>query len=87
MRLNNFKTMVRVKKCPNNLTAVLASSRRLGCGRDVYGNSQYMCLPNVQKSALVEFCYGDFMGMHEKGVYNFVESNNSLVFVCLSSVS
>ena len=57
-----------VKKCPRNLTAVLAASSRLGCGKDVYGNSQYMCLPNVRKSSLVEFCYGDVMGMQEKGV-------------------
>lgn len=62
--------MVRVKKCPRNLTAVLAASSRLECGTDVYGNSQYMCLPNVQKSSLVEFCYGDVMGMQEKGVYH-----------------
>ena len=57
-----------VKKCPRNLTAVLAASNRLGCRRDAYGNTQYMCLPNVQKSSLVEFCYGDVMGMQEKGV-------------------
>ncbi|XP_078319447.1 uncharacterized protein LOC111100159 [Crassostrea virginica] len=71
--------MIRVKKCPNNLTAVLAASRRLGCRRNVYGNSQYMCLPNVQKSALVEFCYGDVMDMQEKG--NCLEVSNGDLFV------
>lgn len=54
--------------CPRSSTEVEAASSRLGCGVDDYGNSQYLCLPNVQKSSLVEFCYGDVMGMQEKGV-------------------
>ena len=54
--------------CPRSSTEVVAASSRLGCGVDDYGNSQYMCLPNVQKSSLVEFCSGDVMRMQEKGV-------------------
>ncbi|XP_078335084.1 uncharacterized protein LOC111101803 isoform X2 [Crassostrea virginica] len=71
--------MVRVKQCPRNLTEVLAASSKLRCGRDVYGNSQYMCLPNVQKSSLVEFCYGDVMGMQEKG--NCLEVSEGELFL------
>ncbi|XP_022290643.2 uncharacterized protein LOC111102267 isoform X2 [Crassostrea virginica] len=59
--------MGRVNGCPRNSTDVVTASSRLGCGTDDYGNSQYMCLPNVQKTSLVEFCYGDVMGMQEKG--------------------
>ena len=41
----------------------------LGCGFDVYGNNQYMCLPNAEKTSLVQFCVDGLMGMKEKGTW------------------
>ena len=59
--------MAYVEKCPNTLAAVNASSKQLNCGNDTYGNNLYMCLPNVEKSSLVEFCYDGIMGIQKEG--------------------
>ncbi|XP_078325815.1 uncharacterized protein LOC111103528 [Crassostrea virginica] len=59
--------MARVETCPKNLTKVIEASKRLGCKRDEYGNNQYLCLPNVDNTSLVEFCYGGIMGFQKKG--------------------
>lgn len=61
--------MIEVKSCPRNQTDFDEAAKRLGCGNDLYGNNQYMCLPNVEKTALVEFCHDDIMGIQEKGEY------------------
>nr|XP_022286513.1 uncharacterized protein LOC111099501 isoform X2 [Crassostrea virginica]XP_022286514.1 uncharacterized protein LOC111099501 isoform X2 [Crassostrea virginica] len=64
--------------CPNNLTELETRSNRLGCGNDKYGNNQYICLPNVDKTSLTELCYDGIMGMVAKG--NCLEiSDGSLV--------
>lgn len=60
--------MARVDVCPKILTKVIEASRMLGCGNDTYGNNQYLCLPNVNKTSLVEFCYDGLMGLQEKGI-------------------
>ena len=57
-----------VESCPDNLTEVQKASKRLGCRNDQFGNNQYMCLPNVEKSSLLEFCNGDIMGIQQKGM-------------------
>lgn len=57
-----------VDTCPKNLTEVIKASRRLGCGKDEYGNNQYMCLPNVEKTSLIEFCFQGIMGLQPKGM-------------------
>ena len=54
--------MTRVEACPTNLTKVIEASRKLGCKNDEYGNNQYLCLPIVDNTSLVEFCYGGIMG-------------------------
>nr|XP_022292574.1 uncharacterized protein LOC111103528 [Crassostrea virginica] len=59
--------MARVEACPKNLTKVIEASKRLGCKNDEYGNNQYLCLPNVDNTSLVEFCYGGIMGFQKKG--------------------
>lgn len=59
--------MASVEKCPETLTAVNESSKQLNCGIDTYGNNQYMCLPNMEKSSLVEFCYDGIMGIQKEG--------------------
>ena len=62
-----YRNMPPVQSCPLNLADVEDGMRRLGCRRDKYGNNQYMCLPNVEKTSLVEFCYDGIMGIQEKG--------------------
>lgn len=60
--------MAKVSTCPKNLTEVEVASTRLKCGADDHGHSQYMCLPNVEKTSLVEFCYKDTLGIRQKGM-------------------
>lgn len=66
--------MALTSRCPENKTEVYEASKRIGCGVDDYGNIQYMCMPNVEKSSLVEFCFNGAMGIEEKG--NCLENSN-----------
>nr|XP_022287361.1 uncharacterized protein LOC111100061 [Crassostrea virginica] len=59
--------MGEVNICPKNQTEVDVAGKKLGCGQDKYGHSQYMCIPNEEKTALVEFCYNGVMGIEFKG--------------------
>lgn len=59
--------MALVNVCPKNKHDVMQASKRLGCGNDIYGNNQYLCLPNKNKTSLVEFCFQGEMGIVEKG--------------------
>lgn len=59
--------MALTSRCPENETEVYEASKRIGCGVDDYENIQYMCMPNVEKSFLVEFCFNGAMGIEEKG--------------------
>ena len=63
----SLKRMARVDACPEKLTTITEASTRLGCGKDEYGNDQYICLPTVDLSSLVEFCYNGIMGYYKKG--------------------
>lgn len=60
--------MIRVDECPTTLKKAKEGNERLKCGLDQYNNSQYMCLPNKEKTSLVEFCYNGIMGAREKGI-------------------
>lgn len=60
--------MVLVNVCPKTELDVIQASKRLGCGYDRYGNNQYMCVPNKNKTSLVEFCFQGVMV--EKGKLN-----------------
>lgn len=53
--------------CPTNLTEKILASKRLGCGKDLYGNDQYICAPNEAKTSLVEICNDGIMGIIEEG--------------------
>ena len=53
--------------CPRSMTELENATKALGCSSDIYGNNQYMCLPNAEKTSLVEFCFDGLMGMKEKG--------------------
>lgn len=59
--------MAFVNECPKNETEVIMSSKRLKCGTDKYGNNQYICVPNKEKSSLVELCYDGIIGPQENG--------------------
>lgn len=59
--------MALVNVCPKTELDVIQASKRLGCGNDTYGNNQYMCVPNKEKTSLVEFCFQGVMGIAEKG--------------------
>ena len=75
--------------CPDDFISKTKASKRLGCGVDEYGNDQYICLPKVDMSSLVEFCYDGIMGYHEKGMVNmtfyfsqsFFHQNNLLLIL------
>ena len=64
-----LQDMARVKACPKSLTKVIEASKRLGCKNDEYGNNQYLCLPNVDNTSLVEFCYRGIMEFQTKGIF------------------
>nr|XP_022293959.1 uncharacterized protein LOC111104349 isoform X3 [Crassostrea virginica] len=59
--------MAMIDACPKNLDEIKNASANLECGFDRFGNSQYVCLPNTEKSSLIEFCYEGLMGLKEKG--------------------
>lgn len=60
--------MFTVNTCPSTWNEVKKASKRLGCGNDMFGKDQYMCLPNTEKTSLIEFCYNGIMGIKEKGL-------------------
>lgn len=59
--------MALIKACPDNQNEVIEASRKLGCGYDKYGNNQYLCLPNEEKTSLIEVCSDGVMGIRDKG--------------------
>lgn len=69
--------MALTSRCPENKTEVQEASKRIGCGVDDYGNIQYMCIPNEEKSSLVEFCFNGVMGIEKKG--NCLENSNGKI--------
>lgn len=59
--------MAFVNYCPTTMSEIENASKRLGCGRDLYGNDQYICVPNEKKTSLVEFCFDGIMGIVQRG--------------------
>lgn len=53
--------------CPREQRDLSSAIQRLGCGKDEYDNSQYICLPNKEKTRLEELCFDGPMKMQEKG--------------------
>ncbi|XP_062586165.1 uncharacterized protein LOC134247788 [Saccostrea cucullata] len=71
--------------CPGNKTEYTTSVTRLGCGVDENGRSQYFCVPNHQRSSLVEFCYNSTVPFYEKGnCIEVYESGNLDQTSCLN---
>lgn len=59
--------MALVSECPKNKMEVAKASQKIGCGVDKYGNIQFLCLPNKEKTSLVELCIDRVMGIQDKG--------------------
>lgn len=66
--------MTSVGVCPKSRAETYTASERLNCGTDKYGTNQYMCVPNKEKTSLVEFCYGGVMELQNSG--NCLEVSN-----------
>lgn len=66
-QINVFEDMTSVGVCPKNRAETYTASERLNCGTDKYGTNQYMCVPNKEKTSLVEFCYGGVMELQNSG--------------------
>lgn len=71
--------MAFVENCPTTLQQIKMASKRLGCGYDQYQNDQYICVPNVEKTSLVELCYGGIMGIQKKGHCLAAAAGNTLI--------
>lgn len=63
-----FSAMVFVSSCPITEAEFFKASQRIGCGSDINGHNQYICIPNEEKTSLVELCYNEVMGIREKGI-------------------
>lgn len=63
----HFIGLIFVNDCPTEPTEVVEASQRLKCDEDRYGHNQYMCVPNKEKTSLVEFCYDGIMGIQKEG--------------------
>lgn len=59
--------MASVNACPTTKAEVNIAAKRNGCRNGTNGRSSYMCIPNKEKTTLVEFCYNENIGIHEKG--------------------
>ncbi|XP_062605472.1 uncharacterized protein LOC134267269, partial [Saccostrea cucullata] len=67
-----------VHSCPQNATEVLESSARMGCGKDKYGNDQYICVSNRNKTGLLELCYNGVMELIQRG--NCLETDGEKLY-------
>lgn len=69
-----------VDNSPTNLTEIEIASNRLNCTNDIYGNNRYMCVPNFEKTSLVEFCFDGTMGIQKKSKKFETESQSKIFF-------
>lgn len=63
-----FSAMAFVSSCPRTEAEFFKASQRIGCGNDINGHNQYICIPNEEKTSLVELCYNEVMGVRVKGI-------------------
>lgn len=79
--------MAQVSVCPKTYEEIKVASNKLGCENDRYGNNQYMCIPNAEKTSLVQFCDDGEMGLVEEG--NCLEASVGRVILrkCLEFLS
>lgn len=79
--------MAFVDFCPTTISEVVKASQRLGCENDRYGNNQYICVPNTEKTSLVELCYDGIMGIVPKGYCQATDGKTLVLNSCISFVS
>lgn len=60
--------MAAVSSCPKSEAEFFKASKRIECGNDINGHNQYICIPNQEKTSLVELCFNEVMGVREKGM-------------------
>ncbi|XP_062603879.1 uncharacterized protein LOC134265676 [Saccostrea cucullata] len=56
-----------VDSCPSTLDSRNSAAERLNCSLYENKNPSYFCVPNQDKTALLEFCYGEFFGLVQNG--------------------
>ncbi|XP_062573904.1 uncharacterized protein LOC134235775 [Saccostrea cucullata] len=56
-----------VDSCPTTNVTWYEAGARLNCSHDFFNRLQYLCIPNQEKTTLLEFCYDKIMGLYEKG--------------------
>lgn len=79
--------MAFVDFCPTTISEVVKASQRLGCKHDRYGNNQYICVPNTEKTSLVELCYDGIMGIVQKGYCQATDGKTLVFNSCISFLS
>ncbi|XP_062596170.1 uncharacterized protein LOC134257599 [Saccostrea cucullata] len=66
MSYNGFEFVV--DSCPLSQEKTTEAATRLNCSEDEYGRSRYVCVPNQNLTALIEFCYTKtIVGIYQKG--------------------
>lgn len=73
-----------VDNCPPNPAEIEIASKKLKCVNDIYGNNQYICVPNFNKTSLVEFCFDGVMGIHKKNHCVETDGQSLIEFNCLN---
>ncbi|XP_061190276.1 uncharacterized protein LOC133198150 [Saccostrea echinata] len=71
----NFKEMharyrfpvTNVDYCPTTIDSRNSAADRLKCPLDQNKNPSYFCVPNQEKTTLLEFCYDEFLGLVQNG--------------------
>lgn len=84
MTLVKGRRMSFVDNCPKNPAEIEIASKRLKCMNDIYGNNQYICVPNFDKTSLVEFCFDGVMGIHKKNHCVETDGQSLIEFNCLN---
>jgi hypothetical protein len=67
-----------VDSCPANETDFAAAATRLNCTEDKFGRNQYTCVPRLDLSAVVEFCYNRTVGIYPKGEYKVTSEDQQI---------
>ncbi|XP_062620578.1 uncharacterized protein LOC134282144, partial [Saccostrea cucullata] len=74
-----------VKSCPKNLLEHKAAAFKLKFGADKYARSQYLCIPNFKKTALVEYCLTGTVAPYNQGNCLVVTNDGAVDIVNCSS--
>lgn len=59
--------VTRVSACPQDSTAWKLASERRNCTQDESSRNRYICVPNENKTHLLEFCYDQIRPRVQEG--------------------